>query len=140
MKEEADLFKILSDPTRMKLAVLLSIKEEVCVCALAQALDEPDYKISRHMGIMRSAKLVEARRDGTWMYYRLVRPRSRMEECLWDLFRDCQADHPSVKFCVERLDQAQCRDQGINRGVRVLFRERQAVQRESSDGKKDSRV
>jgi len=108
MKQEADLFKVLADQTRMKLAVLLAMREEVCVCALAQALEEPDYKISRHIGIMRSAKLVEARRKGTWMYYRLVKPKSRMEECLWDMFRDCLADHPSVTACLERLEHAQC--------------------------------
>lgn len=140
MKEEAALFKILGDPTRMKLAVLLSIKEEICVCALAQALNEPDYKISRHIGIMRSARLVEAQREGTWMYYKLVKPRSRMEECLWDLFRDCLMDHPAVKACLERLDQAQCDGQEINRGVHKLVRERQDVQRGSVAGKKDSRV
>jgi len=140
MKEEADLFKILADPTRMKLAVLLSIKEEVCVCALAQALNEPDYKISRHMGIMRSARLVEARREGTWMYYKLVNPRSRMEECLWDLFRDCLTDHPAVKACLERLDKAQCDGQEINRGEHKLFRERQDAQRGSGAGKKESGV
>jgi len=110
MKYEADLFKVLADQTRMKLAVLLSLKEEICVCSLAQALEEPEYKISRHIGIMRSANLVEARRKGTWMYYKLVKPKSRMEECLWDMFRDCLTDHPSVKVCLERLEQVQCGD------------------------------
>ena len=120
MREEADLFKILADPTRLKLAVLLSMKDEVCVCALAQALNEPDYKISRHIGIMRSARLLEARRKGTLMYYKLVKPKGRMEKCLWDLFRDCLTEHPVVIACLERLDEAQCNDQGDNQGEHKL--------------------
>jgi DNA-binding transcriptional ArsR family regulator len=137
MKNEAELFKVLADPTRMKLAVLLSIKEEICVCALAQALAEPDYKISRHIGIMRSANLVEARREGTWMYYRLAKPKSRMEESLRELFRNSLTDHPAVKASLERLDQAQCGDQGKKRSVRVLFREREDAQATLRAGEKD---
>ena len=62
MENEAAFFKILSDPTRLRLAVLLSIQGETCVCGLAEALDVPEYRISRHLGIMRSAGIVEARR------------------------------------------------------------------------------
>lgn len=127
MKKEADLFKILADPTRLKLAVLLSIKEEICVCTLAQALDEPEYKVSRHIGIMRAAKLVEARRKGTWMYYRLVEPSSRVEECLGNLFRDCLTEHPVVIACLERLDEAQCNDQGGQARRAELLRKRQGA-------------
>ncbi|MBW6485220.1 MAG: metalloregulator ArsR/SmtB family transcription factor [Syntrophobacterales bacterium] len=112
MKKEAELFKIFADPTRLKLAALLSIKEEICVCTLAQALNEPEYKISRHIGIMRAAKLVEARRRGTWMYYRMVAPSSHIEECLSHLFRECLTEHPEVIACLGRLDEAQCNDPG----------------------------
>ena len=38
MEDEADLFKVLADPTRLRLAVLLSIEGETCVCMLAEAL------------------------------------------------------------------------------------------------------
>ena len=60
MKEEAELFKILGDPIRLRLASLLAVQGETCVCHLAHALGEPDYKVSRHLAVMRSSGLVEA--------------------------------------------------------------------------------
>lgn len=108
MQEEAALFKALSDPTRLRLAVLLAIKGETCVCDLAAALDEPDYKISRHLGILRSGGLVEARREGAWMHYRLCEGRTDLEKCLHDCFRDCLNGHPGVREDLERLESARC--------------------------------
>lgn len=108
MQEEASLFKVLADPTRLRLAALLAIRGEMCVCMLAQALDEPDYKISRHLGIMRLAGMAEARREGTWMHYKLVQPRHRLERCLQECFRDCLADHRTVKADMRRLEKATC--------------------------------
>jgi len=106
MENEAAFFKVLSDSTRLRLAVLLSIQGETCVCGLAEALDAPEYRISRHLGIMRSAGLVEARREGTWMFYKLSNARNRLEECLQECFRDCLAEHKTVKTDMKRLLQA----------------------------------
>ena len=108
MDDEAALFKVLADPIRLRLAVLLSIRGETCVCMLAQALGEPDFKVSRHLGIMRSAGMVKARREGTWMHYKLARPRNRMEKCLQECFRDCLADHKTTKADLARLKRAVC--------------------------------
>jgi ArsR family transcriptional regulator len=57
--------------TRLRLALLLAAKGELCVCALARGVDAPLYRVSRHLSRLRSAGLVEARREGTWMHYRL---------------------------------------------------------------------
>lgn len=108
MQDEAALFKVLGDPTRLRLAVLLAIQGETCVCTLAQALDEPDFKVSRHLGIMRSAGMVEARRDGTWMYYQLAGPRHCLEQCLQECFRGCLADHKTVNADTKRMKKATC--------------------------------
>lgn len=74
MSQAVELFKALADPIRLRLAALLAVEGEVCVCNLAKALREQHFKISRHLGIMRSAGLVLARREGIWTYYRLARP------------------------------------------------------------------
>jgi ArsR family transcriptional regulator len=108
MQEEALLFKVLADPTRLRLAVLLAINGETCVCELAQAVDEPDFKISRHLGIMRSAGMVEARKEGTWKHYQLTQPRHRLEECLQNCFHDCLADHKTIKADLKRLENVTC--------------------------------
>ena len=108
MEDEAALFKVLADPTRLRLAALLSIEGETCVCILVEALDEPDFKISRHLGIMRSAGMVKARREGTWMHYDLSEPRTKLEGCLQECFRECLADQKTVKADLKRLSRATC--------------------------------
>ena len=112
MQKETDLFKALSDPTRLRLVVLLALHGEVCVCVMAEALDEPDFKISRHLRILRSAGIVEARREGTWMHYRLAEPRTGLEKCLQECFRDCLNDHETVVADAGRLKNATCSKQG----------------------------
>ena len=110
MQEEAKLFKALSDSTRLRLTVLLSIRGETCVCDLARALGEPDYKISRHLGILRSSGVVDARRDGAWIYYQLAQARSDLERCLQECFRDCLNGHPTVREDLKRLKTSECED------------------------------
>jgi len=71
MKPE-DLFRVLSDPTRLRATILIQAEGEVCVCELTHALQESQPKVSRHLAFMRDAGLVTARRQGTWMHYRLA--------------------------------------------------------------------
>ena len=108
MHNETALFKVLADPTRLRLAVLLAIRGEKCVCQLVEALNEPGFKISRHLGIMRSAGMVVVRREGTWMHYKLAEPRDHLEECLQESLRDSLADHETIKVDLKRLEKATC--------------------------------
>ncbi|MBT3379571.1 MAG: metalloregulator ArsR/SmtB family transcription factor [Lentisphaerae bacterium] len=108
MDAEVNLLKALAEPTRLRLVVLLALNGETCVCKLAEALEAPQFRISRHLGIMRDRGVVEARREGTWMHYRLVAPRSKLEECLQDCFRDCLANHDTVEADLARLAAADC--------------------------------
>ena len=64
-------FKGLADPTRLRIAILL-YDCELCVCDLTEVLALPQPSISRHMANLRIAGLVEDRRDGRWVYYRLA--------------------------------------------------------------------
>ncbi len=108
MQEEAALFKALSDVTRLRLAVLLAIKGETCVCDLAEALGEPDYKISRHLGILRAGGLVEVRREGAWVHYRLADGRTELEKGLHACLRDCLKAHATVRGDLKRLEKRNC--------------------------------
>lgn len=109
MDAEVKLLKALAEPTRMRLVVLLALNGETCVCKLADALDAPQFRISRHLGILRDRGVVETRREGTWMHYRLAAPRSKLEECLHECFRDCLSDHGTVEADLARLAAAECR-------------------------------
>ena len=67
------LFKALADRTRLRLLNLMGCGE-VCVCFLVEVLGVSQPKISRHLAYLRRAGVVEARREGKWMHYRVVEP------------------------------------------------------------------
>jgi ArsR family transcriptional regulator len=66
------LFKALGDETRLRIVALLS-HGELCVCHLHEALGLSQPNVSRQLAILRAAGIVEDRRDGKWVHYRLLR-------------------------------------------------------------------
>jgi ArsR family transcriptional regulator, arsenate/arsenite/antimonite-responsive transcriptional repressor len=66
-------FAALADKTRLRLINLMAL-DEICVCFFVETLGESQPKISRHLAYLRRAGLVEARREGKWMHYRLAEP------------------------------------------------------------------
>jgi len=65
------LFDACSDETRRRILLLLLTQEELCVCDLLAVLELPQPKVSRHLGVLRDAGLLAARKHGTWVHYRL---------------------------------------------------------------------
>ena len=64
------LFRALADGTRLRILGLL-LAGEVCVCDIHESLKIPQPKTSRHLAYLRRAGLVETRREGLWIHYRL---------------------------------------------------------------------
>lgn len=71
MRPLADLYKALSDETRLAMLDLLMRHGELCVCDLVQALGVTQSKASRHLRHLAIAGLVDDRRDGLWVHYRI---------------------------------------------------------------------
>ncbi|EEP99089.1 Arsenical resistance operon repressor [Yersinia ruckeri ATCC 29473] len=65
------LFKILSDETRLGIVLLLKELGELCVCDLGVALNEYQPKISRHLAMLRESGVLLDRKQGKWVHYRL---------------------------------------------------------------------
>lgn len=63
------LFKALADPTRLRIARLLS-EMELAVGELAQVLGQSQPRVSRHVGILCDAGMAERRREGSWVFLR----------------------------------------------------------------------
>lgn len=78
MEQYVELFKALSDETRLRLVVLLC-RRELCVCQIEAALGISQTKASRHLAILRRAGLLKSRRDGLWIYYTLKDPGNKVE-------------------------------------------------------------
>ncbi len=74
MPDPVDIFKALGDETRLRLVnLLLQTDEDLCVCEMVDALELPQYQISKHLSILKNAGLLLASRKGTWVYYQLDR-------------------------------------------------------------------
>ena len=65
------LFKSLADETRARAVLLIVDQGELCVCELVCALGDSQPKISRHLAQLRNSGLLQDRRQGQWVYYRL---------------------------------------------------------------------
>ncbi len=69
----AHVFRALSDETRLRIVrLLLHADAGLCVCELVSALELPQYQVSRHLGVLKTAGLVHVERKGTWSYYRMA--------------------------------------------------------------------
>lgn len=85
MKSTALIFKALGDETRLRIMALLLNDQELCVCDIMAALDLPQSTVSRHLSYLRNAGLVDDRRHGVWMYYKINRERLQHAATLFDL-------------------------------------------------------
>ena len=67
------VFQALADPTRIRvLRVLTASREEACLCELVDSLLEPQYKLSRHLKVLRQVGLLAAEKEGRFVYHQLV--------------------------------------------------------------------
>jgi len=82
MQKILEILKILSDETRLKIVSLLA-ENELCVCELMEALRMSQSRISNHLRILRNTRIIEAKREGKWIFYSL--PRDTMDKVLWEI-------------------------------------------------------
>ncbi len=66
-----NVFKALSDKTRLQMILLLLSAEELCVCDFVEVLGITQSKASRHLRRLVDAGLLNDRREGTWAYFRI---------------------------------------------------------------------
>lgn len=66
-----EFFKCLADETRLRCLLLLVKESELCVCELTCALQESQPKISRHLALLKNLGLIQDRRQGQWVFYRI---------------------------------------------------------------------
>jgi ArsR family transcriptional regulator len=106
--DQVDLvFRAFSDRTRLRILNLLRGGGETCVCDLIAVLDLPQAKVSRHLAYLRRAGLVETRREGPWVHYRLTRPDGAFHRKMLECLRCCLAEVPELKADRERLAGAE---------------------------------
>jgi ArsR family transcriptional regulator len=70
MKDLLNVFKALSDETRLRILKLLE-HGELCVCDIVAALDTIQPKVSFHLATLKEAGLIKDRKQGKWIHYRI---------------------------------------------------------------------
>ena len=87
------LLKALADETRLKMLALLLEQAELCVCHFEQILEITQSKASRHLRYLSNARLVDDRREGVWMHYRLADDMGPERQVILDAVRGalCEA-------------------------------------------------
>lgn len=66
-----DFFKIMADPLRLAMILMLANHSELCVCDFVESTGMSQPKVSRHLAQLRDFGLLVDRKDGRWVYYRL---------------------------------------------------------------------
>ena len=79
--ELSDIFKVLGDPTRLRIVSALGVAE-LCVCDLANLLGSSISAISHQLRVLRNLKLVKHRKEGKMVYYSLD------DECIRTLLEE----------------------------------------------------
>ena len=93
---EAQFFKALSEPLRLRIMALLLEYNEVCVCDLVSVLNVPQGTVSRHLSYLKKSNLVESVTKGTWRYYRLCPKLDKRHRDVLTLTQNLLSDEADV--------------------------------------------
>jgi len=108
MRHAVKVFKALSDPTRLRIFMLL-LERELCVCELVFILKMEQSRISHQLRILRDADLVEDIRYGKWTNYRILEKTKKNLMGLFDKMfnenfsdsEEFQEDRKNLEICIK---------------------------------------
>ena len=97
MKQTVKVFKALSEPTRLRILMLLMHKD-LCVCELVFTLKMEQSRISHQLRVLKDADLVEDIRDGKWTIYKIPEKTKKNLKAVFDKFlRENLSDSEELK-------------------------------------------
>jgi len=125
-----NITKALADENRVRILMALQ-PQELCVCQIIALLELAPSTVSKHMSILKYARLVESRKDSRWIYYRLPEPHgsTSAQALAWlqkslkespKIMADRQKLTEILRFDQEEL--CRCRDKNLNRRKRRELR------------------
>lgn len=103
METTVEKLKALSDNNRLRIIAALSRYEELCACQITELLQVTGATVSRHLSVLSAAGLLNSRKDGRWVYFK-ISPTANVDPILqWLYGRFANAD--DIQSDLERLDQ-----------------------------------
>jgi len=106
MRELADIFKALGDETRLRIMALLIEHGELCVCDVENVIGASQSKTSRHLRYLLHAGLVQDRRVGVWVHYRVAGDEHGRNKLIRNLLNKLLT--PELTAELAKRFQAQC--------------------------------
>lgn len=107
MKQALRLMKLLSDPLRLRILMLLSEKE-LCVCQIMAITGASQPLVSRNLGLLREAGLLSTRREGKLLFYRLSEDLTSIQREFLDTLKRILEEDPQVTQ--DRLRVVECEE------------------------------
>lgn len=104
MQKLGQMFKAMSDETRLRILNLLS-QQELCVCDLVDILEELQTKVSRHLAYLKHTGWVVDRRESQWVFYALAEPTDDVHRCLAECISDCFSNYPQMEEDLRKLER-----------------------------------
>jgi ArsR family transcriptional regulator len=102
MKSIIAIFKALGERNRLRVFLALMETEELCVCEVGEFLGLAPATVSRHMSILRRAKLIDSQKRGKWLYYSV---RKEVDPVLMQWIRQSVCDTPSLLEDRKRIEE-----------------------------------
>lgn len=116
MDKALEILKALSDMNRLRIASALSQYDELCACQITELLQVTGATASRHLSVLQHAGLLQSRKEGRWIYYRLAPPANTKPLFQWlknalPESKQIQADLKTLDGIVEITREDLCRMQ-----------------------------
>jgi len=103
MKEYINIFKALSDNTRLRIMrLLIHAGRELCVCEIVDSLQVSQYNVSRHLKNLKIAGLIKERKDGRWVFYSVTKSIGDFQKLILNTVKSIPGDIFSMD--IERLN------------------------------------
>ena len=96
------IYECLCDRTRLRILNLLC-QGPLCVCHVQEILGEPQVKISKHLGYLKTHGLVTVRKEANWRVYSLVAKPTRVLKANLACLQDCAAEDKTFRRDTEKL-------------------------------------
>jgi len=125
MRTLSNVFKALSDETRLQMLGLLLKEGELCVCDFVDVLEITQSKASRHLRYLVNAGLLDDRRDGTWVFFRIAEKPESAQANVIGLLPVVLDDRISPELFVRLADWRKSKDRAGN-SCRDVLTERAA--------------
>ena len=114
MRPFLQIMKSLADGNRLRVVTALMENEELCVCEITEMLQIAMATVSRHMSILTNAGIVESRKDGRWVYFKLSGSfpkllRQWLRESLKGA-QEIERDRKNLKNIIATVQEKLCKD------------------------------